>query len=122
MTTHFSVITIVLLLAGWMTHWLVLVRKARHIALAAKTTQPSLLSYWLADRYQTLLSVIGLVVFYFVVPYFAGQWPLLAQLIGSTPEDPLNPLAAYLGGIASPWLADLAGKRVASMVGDQTGV
>lgn len=118
MKAVFSWLTIGLLLAGWLTHWLVAVNKARKAAAAAKTSPPSLLDYWLADRYTTALSVLTLAVFYFVIPYAAGQWPLLAQAVGSTPEDPLNPLAAYLGGIASPWLSDLAGKRIAAMVGD----
>lgn len=120
MTVHFSWLTIVLLLCGWLSHWLVAVNKARKAAIKTKTTPPDLIDYWLADRYTTLLSFISLVVFYFVVPSLATSWPLLAQVIGSTVEDPLNPLAAYFGGIVSPWLADIAGKRLAAMVGDDT--
>jgi Na+/proline symporter len=120
MTVHFSWLTILLLVLGWLTHWLVAVKKARKAAMAAKTTQPSLFDYWRGDRYTTLLSVVSLVAFYFVVPYLAGQLPLLAQAIGATEDDPLNPLAAYLGGVFSPWMADLAGKRIAAMVGDES--
>ncbi len=119
MNVHFSFLTILLLLLGWLTHWFVAVKKARAAALSAKTTAPDLLDYWLADRYTTYLSIIGLLVFYFVMPYLAGQWPAVASAIGATAEDPMNPIAAYLGGIVSPYLSDIAGKRVAAMVGDQ---
>lgn len=118
MTTKFSFLTIGLLAMGWLTHWLIAVNKARKAAAASKTTPPSLWDYWVADRYTTALSVISLVVFYFVIPYLSTSWPILAQAIGATEEDPLNPLAAYLGGIASPWFADFAGKRLSAMVGD----
>lgn len=120
MSTHasFSFLTILMLTMGWLTHWLVAVRKAIKTAQAAKTSPPSLVDYWIADVYTTVLSVIAVIVLYFGAPYFAAQWPDLASFIGSTAQDPLNPLAAYLGGIASPWIADAAGKRISAMVGD----
>lgn len=118
MNVHFSFLTIFLLLLGWLTHWFVAVKKARATAIAAKTTPPDLWDYWVADRYSTYLSVIGLLVFYFVIPYLAGQWPAVATVIGATADDPMNPISAYLGGIVSPYLSDIAGKRVSAMVGD----
>lgn len=114
----FSWLTVSMLFLGWLSHWLVAVRKARVAARAAKTAPPSLLDYWTADPYTTALSVIGVVVGYFAIPALGGRWPELAVLIGTTKEDPLNPLAAYLGGIAAPWLADIAGRRLAAMIGD----
>lgn len=115
---HFSWLTILLLALGWLTHWLILVRKAQAAARAARTELPDLWDYWTADRPSTALSLIGVIVVYFVVPSFAARWPDLAAVIGATEDDPLNPLAAYLGGLAAPWLADLAGRRLAGMVGD----
>jgi len=58
------------------------------------------------------------VVGYFVIPYLASGWPQAAQLIGSTPANPMNPLAAFFGGAFMPLIADWAGKRFAAMVGD----
>lgn len=118
MNAHFSYLTIFLLVLGWLTHWFVAVRKARAAARAAKTMEPTLWDYWIADRYTTYLSIIGLLVFYFVMPHLASQWPAVATAIGSTANDPMNPIAAYLGGIVSPYLSDFAGKRVSAMVGD----
>lgn len=118
MNVHFSFLTIFLLLLGWLTHWFVAVNKARAAARAAKTTEPGLWDYWHADPYTTLLSVIGLCVFYFAIPYLADQWPAIATVIGATAENPMNPISAYLGGIVSPYLSDIAGKRVSAMVGD----
>lgn len=118
LNVHFSFLTILLLLLGWLTHWFVAVKKARATARAAKTMEPSLRDYWLADPYTTGLSIIGLLVFYFAIPYLATQWPTLATLIGATADDPMNPISAYLGGIVSPYLSDIAGKRVSAMVGD----
>lgn len=115
--TQFSLLTVFLLILGWLSHWLGAVIKAGKIAKKAGKVPPDLLAYWRRDPYTTLLSVISLVAFYFVVPYLATQWDAVAQFIGSTPEDPLNPLAAYLGGIFSPWLADMAGRRISAMVG-----
>lgn len=116
--THFSWLTIFLLFCGWATHWLMSVRKAKAASIAAGTSIPTWRSYWTADPEATILSVIGVVVFYFILPWLAATWPALSVVIGTTPENPMNPMAAYLGGIASPYLADWAGKRVAKMVGD----
>ncbi len=118
MNVHFSFLTILLLLLGWLTHWFVAVKKARAAARAAKTTEPDLWDYWHADPYTTFLSIIGLIAFYFIVPYMAGEWPAIATVIGATADNPMNPLSAYLGGIVSPYLSDIAGKRVSAMVGD----
>jgi hypothetical protein len=112
----FSWLTLSLVTLGWMTHWLVVVRKARKMAVAQKTPPPSLLSYWSADPYSASLSVIGVVVGYFIVPTVATRWPELATIIGATADDPMNPLAAYLGGIAAPWLGDWGFNRLAKML------
>lgn len=119
--TQFSWLTIAMLGLGWLSHWLVAVRKARAAARAAGTSEPSLLDYWTGDPYTTTLSVVGVVVGYFVIPSIAARWPELAALIGATLDDPMNPLAAYLGGIVAPWIADIAGRRLAAMVGDTRG-
>lgn len=117
----FSILTIAMLVLGWLSHWLVAVRKARAAAIAGGKAPPSLIAYWTADPYTTALSVVGLVVGYFVIPTVAARWPELAALIGATAEDPMNPLAAYLGGIVAPWFADIAGRRLAAMIGDDNG-
>jgi uncharacterized membrane protein len=119
--THptFSFLTVLLLLIGWATHWLVSVRKAKVTAIAAKTTAPTLLSYWKADPEATVLSVISVVAFYFIAPWMAVEWPALGTILGTTVDNPLNPLAAYLGGYAGPSLSDWAGKRISKMVGDE---
>lgn len=117
MNSHFSFLTIFLLAMGWLSHWLGAATKAGKVAKKAGKPAPALFDYWLADRYTTYLSLIGVVVFYFVVPYLATQWAVVATAIGSTAEDPLNPLAAYLGGVFSPWLADFAGRRITAMIG-----
>jgi hypothetical protein len=114
----FSWLTVAMLALGWLSHWLLAVRKARAAARAAGTSEPSLLDYWTADPYTTALSVVGVVVGYFVIPSMAVQWPEVGTAIGSTTDDPMNPLAAYLGGIVAPWIADIAGRRLAAMVGD----
>lgn len=114
----FSLLTIALLLMGWMSHWLIAVRKARRTAVATKTSLPDMWDYWTADWPTTWLSLIGLVVVYYIVPSLASRWPEIAVMIGATETDPLNPLAAYLGGLFAPWLADVAGARMAKMVGD----
>lgn len=116
-TIHFSWLTIALLALGWLSHWLLLVRKAVHAARAAGTEEPGLWDYWRGDWTTTWLSLIGVVVMYFVVPAVAARWPEVAAIIGSTTDDPLNPLAAYLSGLFAPWLADISGKRLAAMVG-----
>lgn len=119
MTPHveFSWLTLILMVLGWTTHWLNAVRKVRRVAEDAGKPRPSLLSYWTADPYTVAISIIGLVVGYFVIPFMALGWPELAALIGSTPAQPLNPLAAYLGGYFLPSIADAAGKRLSGMVG-----
>jgi hypothetical protein len=114
---EFSWVTIILLLCGWATHWLVAVRKARAVAAARGGATPSLLSYWTADPYSLVLSVIGLVVIYFVLPHGAVVWPEFASLIGATPQQPMTPAVAYLGGVFAPWVADYAGKRLEKMIG-----
>jgi hypothetical protein len=106
-----------MLLCGWLTHWLADVSKARSIALASGKPPPTLRSYWLTDPYSVALSVIGLVVFYFIMPYVAEQFPELGDLIGATKGRPMNPLAAYLGGYVSPSLTDIVSKRVTKMIG-----
>lgn len=121
MSIAFSWLTVLMLALGWLSHWLLAVRKARAAARAAGTSEPSLLDYWVGDKETTALSVIGVVVGYFVIPSIATRWPELAVLIGATVDDPMNPLAAYLGGIVAPWLADIAGRRLAAMVGDDRG-
>lgn len=115
---NFSLLTLILLMLGWCTHWLLLTIKARKTAAAAKTELPDIWDYWTADLHVTFLSIIGVVVIYLVAPELASRWPDFSTFIGSTAEDPMNPLAAYLGGLAAPWLADFAGKRLAAMVGD----
>jgi hypothetical protein len=62
--------------------------------------------------------MIGLVVVYVGFPYLSDSWPEFAKFIGATPNHPMNPLAAYFGGIATPFIADFAGKRMAGMIGD----
>lgn len=119
--TTFSWLTVALMALGWVSHWLMAVRKARAAARAAGTTEPSLVDYWTADPYTTALSIVGVIVGYFVIPHIAARWPELGALIGTTADDPMNPLAAYLGGIVAPWLADIAGRRLAGMVGDDRG-
>lgn len=121
MTPQFSWLTIAMLTLGWLSHWLVAVRKARAAAISTGKAPPSLWVYWTGDPYTTALSIVGLVVGYFVIPTAAARWPELAALIGATAADPMNPLAAYLGGIVAPWLADIAGRRLAAMIGDDTG-
>ncbi len=117
MHTDFSWLTVFLLAMGWATHWLHAVIKARKVAAAAGKPKPSLWSYWTAEPYVVVLSVIGVVVGYFVLPWVAEGWPDLAALIGSTKEQPLNPLAAYLGGYFMPSVADAAGRRLQAMIG-----
>lgn len=116
---HFSWLTILLLALGWLSHWLMSVRKAKAAARAAKCSEPSLFSYWWADPETTMLSIIGVVVLYFVVPSLALRWPEVALIIGATKDDPMAPIAAYLSGLAAPYFADWAGKRTAKMVGDE---
>lgn len=113
---NFSALTLALLALGWMSHWLISVRKARATAAATGQSLPNLMDYWVADWPTTWLSVIGVIVGYFVLPVMAARWPEVALVMGSTEEDPMNPLAAYLGGLFAPWLADAAGRRVAKMV------
>lgn len=116
--TYFSWLTLLMLLCGWLSHWLLAVRKAKKASIDLGTPVPSLFSYWVADLESTAMSVIGVVVFYFGLPSLANRFPELAGLIGSTSEDPLNPIAAYLGGFVAPSLADWAGRRLSKMVGD----
>jgi hypothetical protein len=117
MNAPFSWLTIILLALGWLTHWLQAVKKARLVAEAAGKEKPSLMSYWTADPYSLAISIIGLFVGYFVIPHIARGWPELAALIGSTDTQPMNPLAAYLGGFFMPSIADAAGKRLQGMIG-----
>lgn len=118
MSANFSWITIIMLFCGWLTHWLITVRKAKKASASMGTSVPSMLSYWYADIESTVLSVIGVLVFYFALPSIAMRFPEVAAMIGSTVEDPLNPLAAYLGGLAAPVLGDWAGKRITNMIKD----
>lgn len=114
----FSWLTICLMALGLVSHWLMLVRKARATARATGTSLPDLVDYWTADWPTTGLSVIGVVVIYFVLPSVATHWPEMAVILGTTEADPLNPLAAYMAGLCGPFLADAAGRRMAAMVGD----
>jgi hypothetical protein len=116
---HFSWLTAALMLLGWMTHWFVAIRKIRKIAEQRKLCPPTLRSYWTKDPYALGLSVIGVLVLYLIIPTIAPAWPQLAAAIGSTPDNPLNPLAAYLGGIVAPWLGGYAGKRISRMLGER---
>lgn len=113
----FSWLTLTLLCLGWLTHWLQAVKKARMVAEAAGKERPTLLSYWTADPYSLSISIIGLIVGYFVIPFIANGWPELGALIGATKDNPMNPLAAYLGGFFLPSIADAAGKRLQGMIG-----
>lgn len=113
----FSILTVCLMAMGWASHWLMVVRKAREAArVAGREHLPDLLDYWRADWPSTWLSLIGVVAGYFVIPHIAARWPELAVLIGATETDPMNPLAAYLGGLAAPSFADWSGRRLARMV------
>ncbi len=113
----FSWLTIILLCLGWLTHWLQTVKKARFLAAEAGKEKPTLLSYWNSDPYTLSISIIGLIVGYFVIPHIAMGWPELGVLIGATKDQPMNPLAAYLGGFFMPSIADAAGKRLQGMIG-----
>lgn len=114
---QFSWLTILLMLCGWASHWLITIRKAKKASIAVNTTPPRYIDYFMADKESFLLSVIGLVVGYFLMPWFATKWPDMAAFIGSTPENPVNPLAAYFLGLVAPMLADYAGNRLAKLVG-----
>lgn len=113
----FSWLTVFLLLMGWASHWLITIRKAKKASIAVNTPPPRYIDYFVADPESFFLSVIGLVVVYFIAPSIATSWPEVAAFIGSTPQNPLNPLAAYLAGFVAPMLADYAGNRLAKLVG-----
>lgn len=118
MATYFSWLTMFMLFCGWLSHWLLTVRKAKKASAVVGTPMPSLLSYWATDIESTIISVIGVIVLYFGLPSLATRFPEIAIIIGSTSDDPLNPMAAFLGGFAAPSVADWAGKRLAKMVGE----
>jgi hypothetical protein len=108
--------TVLMLFCGWSIHWLATIIKARETCKANKIAPPSLWEYWYSDPYSVLLSILGVVVCYFVIPTAAQSWPALADLIGQQADRPMTPMTALLGGYVSPSLADIMGKRFSALV------